>query len=1077
MSGSDCPSDLELQAFRAAKSDDPSAQRIASHLRSCTACQSRVEQRKTSSAVEETEIEYKRPTSRAQSDSQGRVAGVPNAQPSGDLADQSKLTALSNFNDSFPSISLRLPAGEEEEFDGVSDLTPVPNGNTGGRYVLEGEIARGGMGAILAGRDNDLGRKIAIKVLLERHQNNSTVTQRFVEEAQISGQLQHPGIAPVYELGKLEDERPFFSMKLVKGETLAVLLQERKEPDEERGKFLGIFEQICQTMAYAHSRGVIHRDLKPSNIMVGAFGEVQVMDWGLAKVLPQGDPTSDGQKDESPANQSIIHTLRSGGDTATSDPGESDVTATLMGTVMGTPCYMPPEQALGQVDVMDERADVFGLGAILCQILTGKPPYVGDDSSHVLELARLGSLTSCWERLDASHVDGDLIAIAKDCLQPEPRTRPRDAGALADRITAYLESVEAKLQVSELERAAETARLEEEQKRRRVSLALVTSVLLFVTLGGSGWLYMEQRKSQRQVEHARELESINGMLTAKNLAEMKARDDAERARDDAEAARQVADLARTEAEQVSGFLVGLFEDADPVARTERMFGAQRRGDGDLTAVEVVNRGRKKLEQELLDQPRVRALLLDKIGNVYLGLDRASDAETLLQEAERIRLKEFGPESSEYAQTLESLGMLYMNRNEGSKSNAALKQALEIRRAESPPQPLLIANTLFHLGTQQSLECEYDSAEQSLKECLQIRRAHYQVDGKAMDHVDVAAAQFMLGQVYVANDEVTKAIPLLQQAAATSDKLQGSNGFSSILSLFIQAQLLAKFGNVTTARKLFEQVEEKGRKLLGEDHLIVAFSRLIFARFLTENKKFDDAVVKLQQVIRGYKKSMGPTAPAVGSRLIDLTRVQRRLPDPEAAEISIRESVGIFRARGAVHAHAYDHATSLHIFGALMDNRGERAEAEKLLLEGLDVLFRNDQAATRRAIMMARDYAAMLLEYPSSQREFRGHLGPAATPEMNLRLAIHWAKAAQVQQTRAEELSDIEQRTAAFLCKQAVELLKDAVANGFRDVATVKDSPAFQALQDREDFQMLLTQMAADAGKVTPKKTGRESQSP
>ena len=141
------------------------------------------------------------------------------------------------------------------------------------------------MGAILKGHDNDLGRELAIKVLLDSHRDQPDVMRRFIEEAQIAGQLQHPGIVPVYDLGQFADQRPFFSMKLVKGQTLALLLAARTGPGEDRDRFLSIFEQICQTLAYAHARGVIHRDLKPANIMVGAFGEVQVMDWGLAKVL------------------------------------------------------------------------------------------------------------------------------------------------------------------------------------------------------------------------------------------------------------------------------------------------------------------------------------------------------------------------------------------------------------------------------------------------------------------------------------------------------------------------------------------------------------------------------------------------------------------------------------------------------------------------------------------------------------------------------------------------------------------------------------------------------------------------
>ena len=144
------------------------------------------------------------------------------------------------------------------------------------------------MGAVLKGRDPDLGRDVAIKVLREDLRDNGDLVRRFVEEAQIGGQLQHPGVVPIYELGTFADQRPYFSMKLVKGQTLADLLAARSGPADDLPRFLSIFAAIAQTMAYAHTRGVIHRDLKPSNVMVGSFGEVQVMDWGLAKVLPRG---------------------------------------------------------------------------------------------------------------------------------------------------------------------------------------------------------------------------------------------------------------------------------------------------------------------------------------------------------------------------------------------------------------------------------------------------------------------------------------------------------------------------------------------------------------------------------------------------------------------------------------------------------------------------------------------------------------------------------------------------------------------------------------------------------------------
>src|SRR5262249_31765229 len=154
---------------------------------------------------------------------------------------------------------------------------------------------------------------------------------------------------------------PYFTMKLVKGKTLTTLLAERNAALDDLPRLLGIFSQVCQTLAYAHSRGVIHRDLKPANIMVGAFGEVQVMDWGLAKLLPQ-DRAADEKAAATRAEASVIHTARTN-----EQPGCFD-SHTLAGSVLGTPAYMAPEQARGDVDLVDERADVFGLGAILCQI-------------------------------------------------------------------------------------------------------------------------------------------------------------------------------------------------------------------------------------------------------------------------------------------------------------------------------------------------------------------------------------------------------------------------------------------------------------------------------------------------------------------------------------------------------------------------------------------------------------------------------------------------------------------------------------------------------------------------------------
>jgi serine/threonine-protein kinase len=412
-----------------------------------------------------------------------------------------------------------------------SDAMPPPE-QTGNRYQLQGEIARGGMGAVLRGRDVDLGRDLAVKVLLEKHVHRPEVARRFIEEAQIGGQLQHPGVVPVYDIGRF-GERPFFTMKLVKGHTLAALLDERADPAVDRPRLLAIALQVAQTLAYAHAKGVIHRDLKPANIMVGAFGEVQVMDWGLAKVLAEGgladEERAASRERERPEDVTIIRTARSSG------TGGSFGTDTEAGSLLGTPAYMPPEQANGDVALLDRRADVFGLGAILCEILTGMPPYVGRSSEEVRRKACNGDLADANVRLDACGADAELIVLTKSCLSPEAIDRPRDAQAVTDGLTAYLGGVQERLHQAELAHAAEVARTQEaeataaqerkareaaqaravaERQARRLTLALAVTVLLALTLGGGGWLWVKNQRDARQAQVARDVNDALNKATA-----------------------------------------------------------------------------------------------------------------------------------------------------------------------------------------------------------------------------------------------------------------------------------------------------------------------------------------------------------------------------------------------------------------------------------------------------------------------------------------------------------------------------------------------------------------------------------
>jgi serine/threonine-protein kinase len=421
-----------------------------------------------------------------------------------------------------PSVLLREVEGDSGHVVRPnSDAMPKP-AETGDRYQLAGEIARGGMGAVLRGRDVDLGRDLAIKVLLEKYVDRPEIARRFIEEAQIGGQLQHPGVVPVYDIGRFGD-RPFFTMKLVKGRTLAAILSERTGPADDQPRLLAIALQVAQTLAYAHAKGVIHRDLKPANIMVGAFGEVQVMDWGLAKVLAQGGIVDEEQASRAhqqpEVEPTVIRTARSG----SAGSFGSDTEA---GSLLGTPAYMPPEQANGDVVHLDRRADVFGLGAILCEILTGKPAYVGRSAEEVRRKAANGDLADARSRLDACGADAELIALTNACLSPEAIDRPKDAQAVTVALTAYLDGVQERLHRAELDKVAALARADEEihtrrmaeaktieeRKRRRAQLALAAAVTaLFGTVGGGLWLHERQKVAALADRAARQAGTVGSI--------------------------------------------------------------------------------------------------------------------------------------------------------------------------------------------------------------------------------------------------------------------------------------------------------------------------------------------------------------------------------------------------------------------------------------------------------------------------------------------------------------------------------------------------------------------------------------
>ena len=415
------------------------------------------------------------------------------------------------------------------------------------RYDVGDVLARGGMGAIHSARDTNVRRTVALKLMLDPKDTDPVRVLRFIEEAQITGQLEHPGIVPVYELGVDADEQPFYTMKLVRGTTLSDILKRIRDGDQEAidayplGRLLTIFVKICDAVAFAHSRGVVHRDLKPSNIMVGSYGEVLVMDWGLAKILERG--SSQGvtrhsqESSDGDGGAKVLRTVEGGGlkveeknvgggstprpardsvgrgsiprpsDRLESPHGSASHTQTqtaaiqdapgvvhpsgplppstfhlpptfhppsspdfvearpppaapaaissirhdtdtpeltLDGQVMGTPGFMAPEQAQGELGGIDERTDIFALGAILHTILTLHPPTDDGTPAELLQDVMVGRPASA--SADSAHlphcphgrIPSALASVTLRAMAPSPEDRYQSVEGLKDDIDAYL---------------------------------------------------------------------------------------------------------------------------------------------------------------------------------------------------------------------------------------------------------------------------------------------------------------------------------------------------------------------------------------------------------------------------------------------------------------------------------------------------------------------------------------------------------------------------------------------------------------------------------------------------------------
>ncbi|HSW59826.1 MAG TPA: serine/threonine-protein kinase, partial [bacterium] len=362
----------------------------------------------------------------------------------------------------------------------ITDETP-------GKYMIQGELARGGAGRVLIALDRHIGREIAMKELLldlrdkrdgkiRNDPQTVSLRNRFLREARVTGQLEHPSIVPVYEIGKHSDGIFYYTMRMVKGKTLNQAIKTCNSL-EDRLELLPHFYNICNAVAYAHSKGVINRDLKPSNVMIGEFGETVVLDWGLAKVKGQADMGAEKL-------QTGLRLFL-----------DADVGKTVVGYAIGTPSYMPPEQAEGKVDDIDETSDTYSLGAILYQLLTGDPPYSGKTASEILRKV-VDTDPQKATSVDRN-IPPELAAIAHKAMSKKKKDRYSSVTELIDELNSFMSGGNVKVyEYSSMEILKRFA-----SKNKAV---FISSILILVMLSLStlmiAWYYDREVKAKNTAQ-------------------------------------------------------------------------------------------------------------------------------------------------------------------------------------------------------------------------------------------------------------------------------------------------------------------------------------------------------------------------------------------------------------------------------------------------------------------------------------------------------------------------------------------------------------------------------------------------
>jgi serine/threonine protein kinase/Flp pilus assembly protein TadD len=820
-----------------------------------------------------------------------------------------------------------------------------------GQYTIVRVLGEGGIGVVyLARQTQPVRRDVALKVIKPGMDTREVIT-RFEAERQALAVMDHPNIAKVFDGGITESGRPYFVMELVRGVPITDYCDSNRLSVPER---LRIFADACLVVQHAHQKGVIHRDLKPSNILVTVQDGrpvPKVIDFGIAKAV--GGHLTDA-------------TLQ-----------------TAQGTIIGTPAYMSPEQAgVTELDV-DTRADIYSLGVVLYELLTGVLPFARSDLQGIAVVATLRDTEPPIPSARFRSLGDRQKAIAE--------RRRMEPGALRRRLEGDLDRVTMKAMAKDRTKRYETANGFALDVGRHLNDEPVLARALDSRAYRLGKLVKRNRVQTVAVILA-VLSLIGGLGGALWEASL-----ARNERDRSQAARMEAEVALGQLEEVTDLLIGLFEFADPrEANVEHS-----------AASELVRQGLRQAEA-VTDQPEVQARMFDAMGRVYTNLGEYEQAEQLLERALRLRRSLHGDRDPKVAESLDHLAELLRRRGEYTRADTLLGEALAILRDTVDAAHPALARTLWNRGKLMSRLGRPDAAEAMHREVLWLsdsgldpenpvvaenmislaavlRSAGRLEEAEAYarealslhrrargpDHPDVAEAMVQLGDLLVMLGDFGEAESLFREALAMLRRMDegGQALFHPLSSL---GGLLAELGRYEEAEALYRESVELRRETYGPNNTNVAEGMDHLASVLVEQHKYEEAESIKRQALAIWRAAMGDRSLGVAGSLAGLAQLLVEKGELEESEALFRQVTEIREALIPDHP---GRALDLAELADVLRHQGKFEEAERLALEALEIALRHYDASAPSA---QRVYATLTELYddwgkPSEAARYRRRL--------------------------------------------------------------------------------------------------------